>query len=181
MQTSASDPMPDGSVDAAAVYLERGPKRTFAGALKRLGWCRRGRDATEALAALSAYRPRYAQVLHTAGIAFDPPDAFIVNEQLIGTADTDFGAPVIIPAYDRAPMGDIERMRLEAVLRACRQAFDRGVQQAEGKTLRKGPRGGGRDLAAVVQHVFDADGGYLTRLAWNGPKGSGAALPDIRI
>jgi hypothetical protein len=62
--------------------LERGPKRTFVGALEWPEWCRIGRDPTEAPAALSAYRPRYAQVLHAAGSVFDPPGAFVVQSSL---------------------------------------------------------------------------------------------------
>jgi len=36
---------------------------------------------------------------------------------------------------------------------------------AEGKELRKGPRGGGRELEGVVRHVLGADAAYLRRLA----------------
>ena len=32
--------------------------------------------------------------------------------------------------------------------------------------LRKGPRGGGRDLDALLEHVLDAEQAYLGRLAW---------------
>ena len=42
------------------VYLERGDKRTFAGALDWPGWSRSGRDDEQALEALLAYAPRYA-------------------------------------------------------------------------------------------------------------------------
>ena len=38
-----------------------------------------------------------------------------------------------------------------------RQAFDGAVQSAAGKELRKGPRGGGRDLETIVEHVLGAD------------------------
>jgi len=34
-----------------------------------------------------------------------------------------------------------------------------------GKVLAKGPRGGGRDLRKIVDHVLDADGSYLRMLA----------------
>ena len=40
------------------------------------------------------------------------------------------------------------------------------MRAASGKALRKGPRGGGRDLEAIVQHVRGAEVGYLARLAW---------------
>ena len=47
------------------VYLEIGPKRTFAGAIDWPGWCRSGRQDAEqsALQALLDYGPRYAAVL----------------------------------------------------------------------------------------------------------------------
>jgi hypothetical protein len=49
------------------------------------------------------------------------------------------------------------------------------VEEAAGKPLAKGPRGGGRDLDKVVAHVVDADGSYVRMLGWKvepGPKGS---------
>ena len=50
------------------------------------------------------------------------------------------------------------------MLRACWRAFDRAAAKAEGVELRKGPRGGGRDLDQIVEHVLDADGAYLGAL-----------------
>lgn len=32
--------------------------------------------------------------------------------------------------------------------------------------MRKGPRGGGREREAIVQHVIDADTSYLRRIDW---------------
>jgi hypothetical protein len=49
-------------------------------------------------------------------------------------------------------------------VQACWQALDAAVQAAAGKTLRKGPRGGGRDLSRIAEHVHDAGLGYLTSL-----------------
>ncbi|MGB6421118.1 MAG: DinB family protein [Anaerolineales bacterium] len=40
------------------------------------------------------------------------------------------------------------------------------VQRATGRELRKGPRGGGRDIDKILDHVLEADQGYLARLAW---------------
>ncbi|NOZ04824.1 MAG: hypothetical protein GXP41_00510 [Chloroflexi bacterium] len=48
------------------------------------------------------------------------------------------------------------------------------MQRATGKTLQKGPRGGGRrDLEKVLNHVPEADRGYLTRLAWKHKREAG--------
>ncbi|UCD41130.1 MAG: hypothetical protein JSV69_11140, partial [Chloroflexota bacterium] len=59
-----------------------------------------------------------------------------------------------------------EYERYQNILEACWQEFDHAVQQAAGKELRKGPRGGGRDLERIINHVLDGDRGYLSRLAW---------------
>ena len=151
------------------VYLEIGQKRTFAGALDWPGWCRVGRDETAALQALGDYGPRYARVLHAAQIEFQPPpdpSMFAVIERFAGNATTDFGAPDVGPASDTMPLADDDLQRFQALLRACWQAFDGAVQSAAGKELRKGPRGGGRDLETIVEHVLGADVSYLGRLAW---------------
>jgi hypothetical protein len=61
---------------------------------------------------------------------------------------------------------DAELARLTAVLEGCWRAFDAAVAAAEGRELRRGPRGGGRDLEKIVDHVLGADGGYLSALGW---------------
>ena len=150
------------------VYLEVGRKKVFAGALAWPGWCRSGRDEEAALAALAAYAPRYAPIVSLTGIDVVPPDdptAFAVVERLAGTSTTDFGAPDVAPARDHAPFDEAARERSEAILTAIWQAFDRAVRAAEGKELRKGPRGGGRERDGIVRHVLGADAAYVRRLA----------------
>jgi len=152
-----------------AIYLEVGRRRTFAGALDWPGWCRSGKDEATALQALLAYAPRYAQVLQPTGLAFTPPGDVAqlqVVETLPGNAVTDFGAPATTPTADARPVTEAESQRFITVLRACWQAFDAAVRQAEGKELRKGPRGGGRDLGKIVAHVAEAEASYLRRLGW---------------
>ena len=151
------------------VYLEIGNKRTFAGAIDWPGWCRSGRDEGSALQALFGYAPRYARVLRAARLGFRAPvdtSAFAVIERLKGNATTDFGAPAVGPSSDARPVDDAELRRFQALLNACWRAFDVAAKAATGKELRKGPRGGGRDLEGIVQHVLGADAGYLARLAW---------------
>jgi hypothetical protein len=151
------------------VYVEIGQKRTFAGAVDWPGWCRIGRDEASAKQALFDYSPRYAHVLHAAQIPFQPPSdpsALVVVERLAGNATTDFGAPDIAPSSDTQPIDEAELQRLLALLMACWQVFDTAVRESSGKPLRKGPRGGGRELEAIVQHVLAAERGYLARLAW---------------
>jgi len=151
------------------VYVEIGKKRTFAGAIAWPGWCRNGRDEESALRALLDYGPRYAGVLGAEGLDFRAPEglsAFTVVERLEGNATTDFGAPDVAPSSDTQPIDDVELRRLQAVLRASWRAFDAAVTAARGQALRKGPRGGGRDLERIVEHVLGADIAYLARLGW---------------
>ena len=149
------------------VYLEIGKRKTFAGAIEWPGWCRSGRDEASALQALLAYGPRYAKVLEGTELSFQAPDdlsAFAVIERLEGDATTDFGSPGAAPSPDTRALTEADIAQFEALLRACWQAFDATVVAAEGKELRKGPRGGGRDLQEIVQHVLGADAAYLGRL-----------------
>jgi hypothetical protein len=161
------------------VYLEVGRKKIFAGALDWPGWCRAAGDEEAALAALAAYAPRYARIFSRTAIDFAPPDdpaAFAVVERLEGNSTTDFGAPDHAPAHDAEPFDEAARERSEAILAAIWRAFDRGVAVAEGKELRKGPRGGGRELEGVVRHVLGADAAYLRRLAQRFSADKGAPL-----
>jgi len=157
-----------------AVYLECGAKRTFAAALDWPGWCRHGPDETAALAALVDYGPRYAAIIGRTRLGFVAPrevGRLVVVERLPGTATTDFGAPGIVPTVDRDRSCDPrERARLEKILRAGWRAFDEAVRSARGKTLATGPRGGGRSLEAIVDHVIGADAGYLAAAGWKAPK-----------
>ena len=156
-------------MNSIKVSVEFGKKRIFAGALDWPGWCRSARDEKTALQALIDYGPRYAKVLHSKDIEFQvptDPSEFIVTERHAGNSTTDFGAPAIIPNADRDPIDQMEFERLHTILLASWGAFDNALQQAAGGELRKGPRGGGRDLEKIIDHVLDADRGYLIRLAW---------------
>ena len=151
------------------VYLEIGKKRTFAGAIDWPGWCRSGKDEASALQALFDAGPRYARLLRPAQLGFQAPDAlsaFNVVERLEGGSTTDFGAPEVAPSSDSQPLDDAELQRYQAVLEASWQAFDKAVKAAAGKELRKGPRGGGREVEGILQHVLGSDAGYLAMLSW---------------
>ena len=163
------------------VYLEVGQKKIFAGALDWPGWCRSGGDEEAALAALAAYAPRYTTILTRTPITFLPPadpSALAVIERLSGTSTTDFGAPDVAPARDAEPFDEAARARGEAILAAIWRAFDRAVEAAEGKELRKGPRGGGRDREGIVRHVLGADAAHLRRLAQPFSQDEGAPQGD---
>jgi hypothetical protein len=150
-----------------AAYVEVGKRYTLAGAIEWPGWCRGERNEEAALHALIEYGPRYESVMRAAGISFQAPAdmlAFEVVERLKGTGTTDFGVPDVAPSVDAAPVDHSELQRLQALLRACWAALDKAAQAADGKELRKGPRGGGRDLIGVVGHVVGAEASYLRRL-----------------
>jgi hypothetical protein len=154
------------------VYLEVGAKRAFACAVDWPGWCRSGPDEGSALQALLEYGPRYASVMRSARLGFEAPtrvEEFRVVERLEGNATTDFGAPGVIPSADRAKASDADYARFEKVLRAAWRAFDAARERAEGKVLSKGPRGGGRELDAIVKHVVEADRSYLAGVGWKAP------------
>jgi hypothetical protein len=163
------------------VYLEVGRKKVFAGALDWPGWCRGAGDEAAALATLAAYAPRYAKIFARTAGDFAPPDdpaAFALVERLAGNSTTDFGAPDLAPTRDKEPFDAAARERSEAILAAIWGAFDRAVQAAEGKELRKGPRGGGRDRDGIVRHVLGADAEYLRRLAQKLRTDENAPLDD---
>ncbi len=152
-----------------AVYQEIGKQRIFAGAMDWPGWCRSGRDEGAALDALAEYGARYGQALRGARLGFRAPAeaaVFSVVERLKGNATTDFGAPGIPPSPDAQPMDPEDLRRSLAILKACWRAFDKAVVTATGRDLRKGPRGGGRELEEIARHVLDADAGYLRSLGW---------------
>jgi len=162
-------------------YLEIGQKRVFAAALDWPGWCRSGRDESAALQGLLDYAPRYAAVAERAGIPFAAPNstiAFNVVERLPGGAGTDFGAPEAIPSSDRRPLISAELTRIGLLLAACWAVYDSIAAAAAGVELRKGPRGGGRELEAITRHVLGAEQGYLSRLARKPPQGEQADLNE---
>ena len=151
-----------------AVYLEVGPRRTFAGAIEWPGWARSGRTAEDALRALIEYGPRYGAVVARAGatdfVAASETSDLDVVERLEGTATTDFGAPDAAPSADQRPMDEAELARQQRLLGACWDAFDAALEAHASVELRKGPRGGGRDQAAIASHVASAEHAYLTAL-----------------
>ena len=151
------------------VYLEIGKKRTFAGAIDWPGWCRSGPDEASALQLLVDHGARYARVLRAKEFGFRVPiniSAFNVIERIKGNATTDFGAPDLAPSADTKPVSDVDLLRFKSILRACWRFFDATTRSASGQELRKGPRGGGRELDGIIQHILGSDAGYLSGLGW---------------
>lgn len=147
------------------VYLEVGSKRVFACSLEWPGWCRSGKTEDAALETLAAYAPRYAPVAAEAGKRFPKhaPDSLEVVERLKGSATTDFGAPAEAATADLEPLTKAQAGRLADFVRASWVVFDRVVATAPA-SLRKGPRGGGRDRDKIVDHVLGAEVAYARKV-----------------
>ena len=144
------------------VLVETTPKKTFVSALDWPGLARGGKDEAVAIEALLAAVPRYALVVASAGHPFDIAELAVdVVERLPGDASTAFGVPAMVADDDRRPTDAEEAARLAAIVEASWAAFDR-IAAAAPEQLRKGPRGGGRDTAKVVEHVHGGDDSYAS-------------------
>jgi hypothetical protein len=140
------------------VYLENGKTWTFACALDFPGWCRRGKGEEAALEALEDYIPRYRKV---AGTTWKPGDIQVVG-RVKGDATTDFGAPHAVSKWDREPLAPADRRAQLRLLQKSWDYFDQVVAGAP-ESLRKGPRGGGRDRDKIVDHVREGERGYAPK------------------
>ena len=145
------------------VYIEQGQKRVFACAVDWPGWCRSGKTEQAALEALAASAPRYAVIAKQAGTPFDPKQAFQVIERLPGTPTTDFGVPDAITQADRAKLTGRDADRVWTLLEASWKVFEWVAARAPA-SLRKGPRGGGRDRDKIVEHVIGAEDMYARKI-----------------
>ena len=151
------------------VCVEEGSRRTFASALDWPGWCRSGKGEEDALQVLVAYAPRYRVVTAEAGIAFPRDiDDLRVVERLPGSASTDFGVPGEVAQRDHDPLTRAEAERIAALVAASWRVLDEVVATAP-PTLRKGPRGGGRDRDAVATHVLEAEASYARKIGIRQP------------
>jgi len=149
------------------VYLEIGSKRVFAGAIDWPGYSRSGKSEDEALDALLSYGARYTAAVK----GFARPKSLDVVERIKGNATTDFGAPSMTPKADEREVDKKDLKRLTKILRASWDYFDVTAKKHARKTLKKGPRGGGRDVPKMIDHVMGADRAYLSGLGGTLPKG----------
>jgi hypothetical protein len=166
------------------VGVEVTPKKSFASALDWPGWTRAGKTPEAALEALAAAAPRYARVAMQAKLDFpyDESVAFDVVEEAEGNATTAFGAPDVRFAADHRRTTANDGERLAALVAASYAILDAVVASAPA-TLRKGPRGGGRDRDKIVEHVVGADGGYARVLGLKGTDADardGQAVAELR-
>ena len=163
------------------VVIEATDKRAFASAVDWPGWSRTAKTEETALAALAEHAERYAAVAAEAGIAFAPGE-YAVVERVPGTATTDFGAPDVSAAAERQPLKSADARRMAALVEAAWAVLD-GVARGAPPSLRKGPRGGGRDRDAIVEHVLAAEHAYARKLGVKVPaphRGETKAIATMR-
>jgi hypothetical protein len=162
------------------VVLEIVRTRAFAVAVDWPGLTRGGRDEDAALDALMRAAPRYAAALAVTGVPFGPPGdrgGLAVVDRLAGTAGTEFGAPSVHLPGDDEPLAAEELDRQASILRAGWAALEAAAALYAGDELRKGPRGGGRDLPKIAEHVRGADEAYLVKLGSRPPKRPAGPAP----
>jgi hypothetical protein len=152
-------------VDRLETAIEGSAKRAFQWAIDWPGWCRSGKTELEAMEHLVDASERYNLVIERAGLeplAVTAHDLFVV-ETVDGKGGTDFGVPSIVTTSDGRPLSAAEADRQARLVEACWTVLDEVVAVAP-PSLRKGPRGGGRDRDKVVEHVVGAEHAYAREI-----------------
>jgi hypothetical protein len=149
------------------VVLEIGSKRVFASAIDWPGWSRGGRTEADAMQTLAAYAGRYREAIAGTERARELQSgslSFVVVDRVKGDASTDYGVPGKPLTSDDRPLTGTDLEQWIGLLDASWQAFAQSARAARGKRLRTGPRGGGRTVAKMVDHVIESEAGYLAQL-----------------
>jgi hypothetical protein len=156
-----------------AVFIEAGSRRVFASALDWPGWARSAKSDQLAIAALADYLPRYLPIVALAGVPA-PEGVLAITERHEGLAkNADFGSLGEIAPSETRPLPAAEAQRLTGLLSAAWAAFDATAAAAPAQ-LRKGPRGGGRDTAQIIDHVLGAEAMYARKMGL--PRDAGVGL-----
>ena len=152
------------------VVVETGTKKVFASAADWPGWSRGGRDEEAALEALAAYEARYRPVVERAGVRLPKAAAgrIEVVTRVRGDSTTDFGVPATVTEVDHEPLTAAGSRRLAQLVEAAWAELDE-IAAGAPATLRKGPRGGGRDRDAMLAHVVGAERAYGRKLGVRHP------------
>lgn len=145
------------------ICIEAGSRRVFASALDWPGWCRQARTEASAIKELEACAPRYRPVARAAGVTFPTEFKFEVVETSTGNATTDFGAPGIVAKAESEPLDLNGAKRLSSLVKGVWVVLETVASNAPAG-LRKGPRGGGRDTAQMIEHVHAAEDAYLRKV-----------------
>jgi hypothetical protein len=166
---------------AVRVVLEVAPKRAFASALDWPGWSRGAKTPDEALDALVAYGSRYASVAKRANVRFSPPATrrgLEVVQRQSGGSGTEFGVPSSTARAETEPLEGRDLKRMLGLLEAAWATFDATAKRAGRTTLRLGPRGGGRQVPKMVEHVREAEAAYAHQIGVKVRRD--ASLSDLR-
>ena len=161
-----------GTID---VVLEVGSKRVFATAVDWPGWSRSGKTEGEALENLAASAGRYRDAIGRSDRSLRPPpesSSFDAVERIRGDASTDYGVPGMSLSSDDRRLAGSDLERWLDLLDVAWRAFGRSVEGARGKQLQTGPRGGGRTVEKMVEHVLESEAGYLSQLDRAKPPGT---------
>jgi hypothetical protein len=152
---------------------EAGAKKTFVWAIDWPGWCRAGKTTADAIDALIDHAPRYQRVAERAGLDLGDVthEALEPVEHVDGGGGTDFGVPSVVTDLDRRRVTRDEAERLASLVEAA-WAELAAIAERTPATLRKGPRGGGRDRDKMLEHVIDADHAYAREVGVKSPAGS---------
>ena len=162
------------------LFVEETPRRVFVSALDWPGLARGAKTEDLAVESLVAHLPRYAKVARKAGERFDPHDFDIeVVSRTDGDAGSAYGIPSIVAPEDRGAVDRREAKVLASLVEASWDVFDAVAAKAP-ESLRKGPRGGGRDRSKIVEHVTGADGGYARSMGIKGDPETAEGLAAIR-
>jgi hypothetical protein len=162
------------------LFVEETPRKVFVSALDWPGLARGAKTEDLAVESLVAHLPRYAKVARKAGERFDPHDFDIeVVSRTEGDAGSAYGIPSIVASEDREPVDAREAKRIAALVEASWDVFD-GIAAKAPESLRKGPRGGGRDRSKIVEHVTGADGGYARSMGIKGDPETAEGLAAVR-
>nr|AIA12156.1 Unknown Function [uncultured bacterium] len=133
-----------------------------------LGLARWARTEDEALDALVRYAPRFQESVAPVARSLKLPrsaEDLDVVQRVGGNATTDFGAPAGIIESDRRALSKNDLDAAVSQLRAAWAAFDEATRRVHGKALGpSGPRGGGRSLEKMANHVREADEGYTAAM-----------------
>ncbi len=100
-----------------------------------------------------------------------------IVERQKGGGGTEFGVPSSTARSESEPIPARELTRLVSLLEASWAAFDSAARKAEGTALTLGPRGGGRQVPKMVEHVREAESAYVHQL---GTKASGQKIDELR-
>ena len=164
------------------VVIEATEKRAFASAVDWPGWSRTAKTDDAALEALAEHAERYAVVAAEAGIPFAPGE-YTVIERVSGNSDDRFRCTRCARRRrDASRSAALTPGAWSSLVKAAWAVLDR-VARGAPASLRKGPRGGGRDRDAIVEHVLAAEHAYARKLGVKVPaphRGEKKAIAAMR-